>query len=297
MTSAALEATLFGGHDYTVEAMFSGCSLGRASFDRQHVKVLPYAVPGACSSVTNPDLSCDYEQWAQMADQWLAANDPSMLSDAKHLVYVLPRGMRTCSWGGMGWVGCSSHQGMRCRAWVVGEVADKPMVYVHELAHNLGLNHANMPQLEYGDSSDAMGLCCDVRCFNAPHLDQLGWANASAELDTATLPRNQWVTLRLPAAAAGAAIVGPYLKVSSPAELVFAQLRVKHGHDNGIPGTGVYMYNTDARISFAPTTMYGRLESTKQVFLTGSGVQIKLANDISPLDTSATLMACMGMCT
>ncbi len=40
----------------------------------------------------------------------------------------------------------------------------------HELGHTFGLQHANTPGVEYGDSSSAMGGCCGNRCFNAPNV-------------------------------------------------------------------------------------------------------------------------------
>lgn len=37
--------------------------------------------------------------------------------------------------------------------------------FLHELGHNLGLQHSSTPGLEYGDMSSPMGNCCDSpRC-------------------------------------------------------------------------------------------------------------------------------------
>lgn len=97
----------------------------------------------------------------------------------------------------------------------------QPQTIFHELGHNLYLNHAGKPVADtnsldyhYGDWSGeaatalsskqhavsvvseslycveqlsvvctgAMGLCCDMRCFNAPHNYQLGWASPIATL-------------------------------------------------------------------------------------------------------------------
>eukprot|EP00882_Tetradesmus_deserticola_P011395 GHRQ01012056.1.p3 GENE.GHRQ01012056.1~~GHRQ01012056.1.p3 ORF type:complete len:131 (-),score=21.21 GHRQ01012056.1:3135-3527(-) len=58
---------------------------------------------------------------------------------------------------------------------------------MHELGHNLYLNHAGSFQpvagggsqfVAYKDDSGAMGHCCSTRCFNAPHSHQLGWSSA-----------------------------------------------------------------------------------------------------------------------
>jgi hypothetical protein len=63
--------------------------------------------------------------------------------------------------------------------------------------HNLNLAHSgfddstgitNVYDLEYGDFSGAMGYCCDVRCYNAPHAYELGWLLPSLELNDSNLP-------------------------------------------------------------------------------------------------------------
>jgi hypothetical protein len=50
--------------------------------------------------------------------------------------------------------------------------------YVHELGHNLGMQHANTPpNNEYGDLSCVMGgtASSGLRHFNSPHKFQMGW--------------------------------------------------------------------------------------------------------------------------
>lgn len=57
---------------------------------------------------------------------------------------------------------------------------------MHELGHNMYLNHAGSYQANnatkrlsfvgYKDDSAAMGFCCSTRCHNAPHSFQLGWS-------------------------------------------------------------------------------------------------------------------------
>ncbi|WIA10912.1 hypothetical protein OEZ85_011077 [Tetradesmus obliquus] len=258
--------------------------------------VIPLSVCDYPPSVTNPNMACDFEQWSQVADQWLAANQPGLSRFYAHRIYVLPRGIKSCTWGGMGWVGCSS-SGAVCKVWIIGEASLEPMMYFHELGHNLGMNHANTPNLEYGDSSDAMGFCCGVRCFNAAHLDQLGWAKAVHELDIAALPPSQWHAVDLPASSSNGTAPPPFIKVTSPTEVVYAQLRTKHGHDIGIPATGVYLYNTPP-LADGHTQQYGWLESARQLFRAGSGLQIKLAQDLSlqQQQQQVRLLLCTGMC-
>ncbi len=60
------------------------------------------------------------------------------LSLYRHRVLVLPRhnDLPDCSWAGVANVGCSSF----CRAWIAE--GESPMVFAHELGHNLNLAHA-----------------------------------------------------------------------------------------------------------------------------------------------------------
>ena len=89
---------------------------------------------------------------------------------------------------GMGNTGCS---GSYCYSWIPHSYADKVQDYLHEIGHNLNLAHAgDLTQsgsgAEYGDMSCAMGFCCSIRCYNAPHAWELGWLDA-IELDSATI--------------------------------------------------------------------------------------------------------------
>jgi hypothetical protein len=72
-----------------------------------------------------------------------------------------------------------------------------PTTWMHEIGHNLYLNHAGSFQpaqaggsqyIAYKDDSGAMGHCCSTRCFNAPHSYQLGWSKAVDSLDKENFP-------------------------------------------------------------------------------------------------------------
>ncbi len=79
-------------------------------------------------------------------------------------------------------------------------VWQEPVAYFHELGHNLFLNHAGTQgDGGYSDLSDAMGECCNVRCFSTPHLHQLGWAEPVATLHAQNLPAGVWQHFSLPA--------------------------------------------------------------------------------------------------
>lgn len=88
-----------------------------------------------------------------------------------------------------------------CRVWVSGDVWDRAATYAHEIGHNLYLNHAGSKgDNGYGDFSATMGYCCDVRCYNPPHMWQMGWATALAPALTASsFPEGTWQRHSLPA--------------------------------------------------------------------------------------------------
>ncbi len=119
---------------------------------------------------------CDYYGWASAADA--AAEGAGVdLSLYQHRVYILPRYNEiSCNWAGLANVGCASY----CRAWIAE--GESPMVYTHEVGHNLYQAHAGtdpendgVMNAEYGDYSDPMGLSRNWHVFNAPHADQMGW--------------------------------------------------------------------------------------------------------------------------
>ena len=89
---------------------------------------------------------------------------------------------------GMGNTGCS---GSYCYSWIPHSYADKVQDYLHEIGHNLNLAHAgDLTQsgsgAEYGDMSCAMGFCCSIRCYNAPHAWELGWLEGTVLGSTLT---------------------------------------------------------------------------------------------------------------
>ncbi len=85
------------------------------------------------------------------------------------------------------------------------DAMQRPAAYVHELGHNLGLEHSGLSGgSDYGDLSGTMGFCCDLRCYNSPHLHQLGWAAPLALINGSVLHEGEWAMYGLPPAAATA---------------------------------------------------------------------------------------------
>lgn len=159
----------------SVDALYRTASIDQLSFqldannDGSPDVFGPYEIPYSGSS-------CEYYAWAQAAEAAAEAEGVD-LSLYQHRVFVVPRYTDTaCGWAGIANVGC----GTWCRAWIAE--GESPMVYAHELGHNLYMAHAgtdldNDGQLDstYGDFSDPMGGSRRWHVFNGAHTDQMGW--------------------------------------------------------------------------------------------------------------------------
>ncbi|WIA38079.1 hypothetical protein OEZ86_001448 [Tetradesmus obliquus] len=212
-TPEKLAAALFEGEadsqPETLQGMFSSCSYGNADFSRSAgCEVVSATVPIDCSGKTPwgapfDSLTCPYTEWSDVANDYVKHVLGINWEDFKYKVYVVPPG-ELCSWGGMGWVGCKSD----CRAWISGDLWMFPTTWMHELGHNLYLNHAgsfqplssggNSQYIAYKDDSGAMGHCCSTRCFNAPHSFQLGWSKALDSLSKGNFAAGEWRSYVLP---------------------------------------------------------------------------------------------------
>ena len=160
----------------SVDGLFQETSLGQLRFPADSDGDFEPDVFGPFS-INHSGTSCDYYDWAIAAESAAQAAGVD-LSLYRHRVLVLPRynELPGCSWAGVANVGCGSF----CRAWIAE--AESPMVYAHELGHNLNLAHAGTDpendgqmNVTYGDYSDPMGLSRKWHRFNAAHADQLGW--------------------------------------------------------------------------------------------------------------------------
>ena len=154
----------------SVAGLYSQASLGQVDFSTgsHFVAVtIPYST-----------ADCNYKAWAQAAET--AAQQAGIVVGAyRHRLFVLPPQLPACGWTGVANLGC----GYGCRAWIAA--GDEPMVYAHELGHNLNLNHAgadpdnNSVIDNLNDLSDPMSLSTPIlsgwRSFNAPHVHQMGW--------------------------------------------------------------------------------------------------------------------------
>lgn len=265
----AVQAVLTATNTPSVSRGLAECSYGKVALQ---ASVVPQVIPVPC-----PAVSCDYRSWAGSADAY--ALQLGLNLSAVHLVYVLPAG-GLCQIGGLGEVGGS-------RVWIHGDVATQANTYMHELSHNLGLQHAGMAASQdvYADLSDAMGYCCSLRCYNPPHLEQLGWGSPATVLSTAdgSLPIMQVISLQLPHSMSGPA---HYARIQMGGRWVYLQYRKRVGWDAGLAqcfSDSVNVYSVPAGV-LAQTWLEGVLQLAQQPLQVGS-LTISLASDIDPTST------------
>jgi hypothetical protein len=172
-TDAAIAGLMFTGTN-SVDGLYQAASFGQVAVPPDTdgnglPDVFRVTIPNVASE------ACDAYGWAAAAESAAQAAGVN-LGLYQHRVIVLP-GNVTCSWAGLGNVGCGSY----CRAWV--KTCNLPDVYAHEIGHNLDMAHASTDtnndgtiDCEYCDQSDIMGYGgVGWRIFSAPHENQKQW--------------------------------------------------------------------------------------------------------------------------
>ncbi|HNP75489.1 MAG TPA: Ig-like domain-containing protein [bacterium] len=162
-------------------------------------------------STTDP---CDYYVWANEAKAAATAAGYD-LSLYQHILHIMPR-TSSCNFSGVANLGCTS----QCQAWVIYPDTG---IATHELGHNLGMRHATLdanfdgiPENEYGDDSDFMGLAWGgLRLNNAAFKHRMGWLDyvpdkvvtinssgtykiSALEADPLTVPFPQIIKIAIP---------------------------------------------------------------------------------------------------
>ncbi|KAL6750863.1 Gametolysin peptidase M11-domain-containing protein, partial [Haematococcus lacustris] len=242
----ALSSLLFGGGSSpsapSLAAHLASCSSGAATLDLGASRVLPVVLPCSGTSTWTDapwnTASCSSDNvfgWMEAATRAASAvvGDPTTYQ--QH-VLVLPPGLSAspstgCSWAGLSTVGpvvlaSGARMGL---VWVeAGSWADLK-VYMHELGHTAGFQHANAAnQCDTCDPHSTLGAWGSgaLRCYNAPQQWALGWAaeQATGPIDlsmaglSALMP-GRTLALTLPAAAAGPPSQPPVLRITlSPSQ-------------------------------------------------------------------------------
>ncbi|CAE7224237.1 unnamed protein product, partial [Symbiodinium natans] len=194
-------------------------------------------VPIVCDTATDSNCPSNYDSTSSCSSseyygwpRYAFKSRPELVkSNWQHWVVIFPRDIVNCNFVGLGNVGCSSSY---CYSWIPHDYSTKIQDYTHELGHNLGLAHAGIVGgSEYGDYSCAMGYCCSVRCYNAPHAYELGWITPSLELNDANFPSIlTGVPLRSMSLHSDGAI-SITVDWVSPAVVYWVQLKTAHHYD------------------------------------------------------------------
>lgn len=198
-------------------------------------ELLPYVIELPCTYYN----TCDVNNLADVVEDTIKNHQllNSTVQQQLHHIYVLPENHQ-CDFAGLGQVGCNVSP---CKIWIMKNQALIPAVYVHELGHNFGLNHGWLlqPLTEYGDRTDTMTLCCDVRCFNAPHSEQLG-TKAPAYIINGNknvhIVSNKTITLE----------PNNYIRIQTRSKWFYIQFRVPHSVEIPLLQPSLNIYMTDA---------------------------------------------------
>ncbi|GAX86096.1 hypothetical protein CEUSTIGMA_g13509.t1 [Chlamydomonas eustigma] len=174
----------------------------------------------------------------------------------RHIVFILPPYPPSCICRGTNQgpaVGIGELLGTQ--TWVRSDFWKRLDVISHEIQHNMGLHHAAIQNLatmstdQYADTSCVMGYSgTGLKCPNAAHLWQLGWASPVADINVKRMSAGIMQTYFLPVAVSHKT---NFIRLSGSSSLggtYFLNYRVASGIYEQVPSTWsshvmVYMFN------------------------------------------------------
>ncbi|EFJ47465.1 hypothetical protein VOLCADRAFT_91809 [Volvox carteri f. nagariensis] len=223
MSTAEVEELYLGSDGFA--DYLNNCSYGKMVVDRSIFKVVPVTVP--CSSAI---MSCDPDAIASAARRALPTGN--QVTSYSHLTYILPLGITSCGWAGLGEL-------PGFQSWLQptadGEV--KRNTVMQELLQNFGLHPAWRNGVQYGDNSTVMGS--GNSCPSAPELSRLGWASPAAVLNSSSLPASTFSSFALRATYLGSK--GVMVKITPDwlgaayTKNIYLALRSRGGGDDSLP--------------------------------------------------------------
>lgn len=221
-----------------VASQLNICSFGKCQLSGY---VVPYTLSIPCQLPS----TCNINAWASTTESFLSTTLNINLNSYMYHMYIIPNNVGCIGWSGLGTLSCNP---MPCRSWIISDYSNIVAIYMHELGHNLGLQHAGTvnPLNDYGDLTDVMGQCCNTRCFNAIHSEQLGWTFPDLVFDANTVKGTIKIVELLR---------GKYFKLLLPTKWVYIQF-----------WDIVYVYTTPpwTKGMFHPTTIEATIINSNQ---------------------------------
>ncbi len=162
-SNSELRSILFGSVN-SVSEYYQEQSFGKLCFTG--VVLGPYTV----------DISqCDVVTWRDVFDAAYAAaaGAGSDVSSYDHILCVSPKNK---NWDFVGMAEVGTNSSPQDEILVCNTDEADVSTFAHEIGHNLGIHHSNLPDKEYADTSSVMGYSDHhLLHFNAPHKAYLGW--------------------------------------------------------------------------------------------------------------------------
>lgn len=170
---------------FSFKELITKCSYEQFIFKDENNLVISLNVP--CNNLNINNFNSDnyvdllFKLYNNTLNQVVKNLNINLLNYKYHIINLPQELSSKINWDGLATIGCGS----LCPSWYNGislknfNVKELASLYLHEIGHNLNLEHSNSLEREYGDTTCAMGNSYNYQCFNAPNSYKLQWNNPS----------------------------------------------------------------------------------------------------------------------